>query len=153
MRNFIQRHINFESTNERDGNIETETISIGVQLEWKRAEIVAREISPVRMRCDSCVTDSFFFLPFSIPPSSPRSISVLRCCYVRHHVSVPPLPSHHHCGDVGGGLGCFPFSKITVKVTASHVMSGEKHFCHQRNLPLVHSKSASVRLFCQHMPL
>lgn len=61
MRNFIQRHINFESTNERDGNIETETISIGVQLEWKRAEIVAREISPVRMRCDSCVTDSFFF--------------------------------------------------------------------------------------------
>lgn len=30
MGNFIQRHINFESANERDGNTETETIPIGV---------------------------------------------------------------------------------------------------------------------------
>lgn len=29
MRNFIQRHINFDSANERDGDTETETISIG----------------------------------------------------------------------------------------------------------------------------
>lgn len=50
-----------------------------------------------------------------------------------------PLPATGRRGDVGGSLVCFSFSKITVKVTASHVMSGEKPSRPQENLALVNS--------------
>lgn len=50
---------------------------------WNRAEMVAKEISPVSVRCDNCVTGSFPF--FSLHD---------------HLVFLPPLlgaPQPHHC--------------------------------------------------------
>lgn len=136
---FRQRHIHFESTNDRDGNGHTECFN---WCELKRVEIVAKEISPASTRCDSCVTDSssFFHRLVFLPPllrASQRFIAATSDGMFQH-----PHCHRHHAdvgGGGGGGLASCSFSKITVKVTASHMMSGEKHSCRQRNLPLVYS--------------
>lgn len=84
---------------------------------WNRAEMVAKEISPVSVRCDNCVTGSFPFFfprPFSIPPSSPRSTSAPHHCYVtcfKQPHCLPPVTAE----TWAAASSVFPFPRSQSK--------------------------------------
>lgn len=103
--------------------------------------MVAKEISPVSVRCDNCVTGSFpFFSLHDHLVFLPPLLGAPQCLITAtSHVSSNPAAATGRRGDMGGSLVCFSFSKITGKVTASHVMSGEKPSRPQENLALVNS--------------
>lgn len=113
--NFIQRHFNFDTTH-------TQT-----NFNWcvlKQAEIVATEMSPVSVRCDSCVTPFVFF---SLPV-----LSVFR----------PLLSAESHTACLEETWSGVSVPKITVKVIAS--LSDERRKVFLTDVSFLFSASQQV---------